>query len=158
MTSGYERVYGGVRATYGDIVRLITDDALFKESPKARVLDRIYDISADSNIQIAPSADIATGVAQSLFEELKNPKRRAKINAKFIPQIELSDVVTIRAIQSSSTKRWWLGDNAVNLGDTDVDLWGEGEQIAWEMDAKVIGVRYDPQGARTELDVEEVLS
>ncbi len=156
MTTGYERVFGGVRATYGDIVRLITDDALFRESPKARVSSKIFDIQADSNIQISPSADIATGIAQGLFAELKRPRRRAKINVKFLPQFELSDVVTIRAIQATPAKRWWMGDNDVNMGDLDVFLHGEGEQIAFGMQAKIIGIRYDSQQARTELDVEEI--
>jgi hypothetical protein len=154
--SGYERVYGGVRATYGDIVRLITDDGLFKESPKARVSNRIYDIQADSNIVIPTSADIATGIARGLFEQLKLPRSRAKINTKFLPQLELSDVITVRAVQALPIKKWWMGDNDVNLGDA-VDMWGEGEQMLFDAPAKIIAARYDVQNAKCEFDIEEVI-
>ena len=67
MDSGYDRVYGIVRATYGAYVREITDAGNTPTSPVARVSNARYDISPDSNIQVAASADIATGIATTLF-------------------------------------------------------------------------------------------
>jgi hypothetical protein len=157
FTPGYDRVYGTVRAVYGEVVKEITDTADFPTSPKSRIANKRFEISPDSNIQIPPTADIATGIAQELFIYFSQPKKRFKLITKFLPQLDLSDVINITMAVSTPNKLWWLGDNSVVLGDKTVFLWGEKNQLAFDMDAKIIGARYDTERHNCEFDLEEVL-
>lgn len=157
MDSGYSRVYGTVRVTYGEIVREVTDDGLSPLSPKARVGDRRFELNLDNTIQIPPSADIATGVAATIFKELSKPRRRLKLTTKFLPQLDLSDVVTVTLNNNHHAHLWYLGDPHVVLGQSDVHLWGDGEQIVAGLEAKVIGARFDTSNWSSEFDLEEVL-
>lgn len=156
---GYERVFGTVRVTYGDITKEVTDDGDHVGSPKARVNDNVKDFTADDGIVVAPSADIATGVARGLYAYSSVLRPRFKVATKFLPQIDLSDAVTVTHSNIySKNKLWWLGDNNVNFGDKDVNLWGEKEQLAFNTPVKIIGARYDLERFGCEFDVEEVVS
>lgn len=156
MESGYARVYGTVRATYGAIVREVTDDAQFPESPNARVSDKRFEISPDASIQVSPLADIASGIAKSLFLYFSKRKRRFKLMTKYLPQLDLSDVVTVRLINNNEPKMWYLGDNDFNFGDNSIILWGGKNQLAFEMPAKIIGSRQDTERYTSEFDLEEI--
>ncbi len=157
MTNGYDRMYGTVRAIYGSITKEITDTFDFSSSPRARIENKRFEINPDSNIQIPASADIATGVAQTLFAYFSKPRKRFKLMTKFLPQLDLSDVVNVTMINNTPNKLWWLGDNQVLLGDKTVTLWGEKNQLAFDMDAKIIGARYNVDQHNCEFDLEEVL-
>lgn len=158
MTSGYEKVFGTVRASYGDIVKEVTDTGDFPSSAKAKVLDSRFEITPDSAIQIPPSVDIASGIAQSLYAYLSKRRRRFKLLTKMLPQLDLADVVTITLVNNASSKLWWFGTNSVELGDTSIFLWGEKEQLAFNMPAKIIGARYDIERHNCEFDLEEVVT
>lgn len=157
MTSGYEKMYGIVRATYGDITREISSSADSPISPLARLEQRRFEINTNSDIQIPASADIATGVAQGLLSLFSKRRRRMKVETKFLPQLELSDVVNIEFVNNTPEKVWYLGDPQVNLGDEDVNLWGDVDQLVDRVDFKIIGARYDVSSFRCEFDVEEVV-
>lgn len=157
MDSGYARLYGTVRASYGDIVREVTDNGDFPSSPNARVTDKRFEISPDSAIQIAPFVDIASGIAKGLFLYFSKRRRRFKLATRFLPQLELSDVVTVRLINNNAPKAWYLGDDNFDLGDETITMWGEKNQLAFGMLAKIIALRHDTEKFASEFDLEEVV-
>jgi len=157
MRLGYEEVYGTVRVTYGDVTREVTDDGLNPDSPSAKVSGRRYEFSADSGIQIEPTADIATGVAQSLFKRLSRPRKRLLVTTKFIPQLDLSDVVDLELVNNTPEPLWYIGDPSAYIGDPSIYLWGDDEQMLPGVEMKIIGARYDLQNWSCEFEVEETL-
>lgn len=156
--SGYSRTYGVVRATYGSKTTEISDDGLNPKGPVARLSTARYEISPDSNLQIPASADIATGVASNLFQLLSRPRKRMKVVTKMLPQIDLSDVLTVNLVNNTPPVLWYLGDPTVYLGDSNFNLWGEGEQMIYGLNGKVIASRYDTDKHQTEFELEEVPS
>jgi hypothetical protein len=158
MDSGYSRVYGIVRATYGSRTREVSFPSDFAESPQARVKNKRYEISPSSDISILASIDIATGVANTLLNYLAKPRRRFKLSTKMLVQLDLSDAITVSFANNTPPKKWYLGgQNLVNLGDQNVWLWGDKDQIVFGMKCKIIGARYDVEAHQCEFDVEEVL-
>lgn len=159
MDNGHSRVYGVVRATYGSITKEVTDDGLAPESATARFKNRRYEISPDSNIIIPATADIATGVAQSLFSYVSRPRKRFKVITHFLPQLDLSDVVTVSLDNNWPDKVWYIGDDNpdIYIGNQTLDLWGDTSQFVSSMTAKIISARYDTQQRSCEFELEEIL-
>lgn len=157
LSTGYENVYAIVRAVYGAYSREVTGSATDRTSPVARVSNRRYEIQPDSNIQILASVDIASGVASTLYTYLSQPRRRMKATTKFLPQLELADVVTVTLANNKPFPEWYFGDPDVYYGRGDVFWWGEKNQFLYGLNARVIGVRYDVQKLVCEFDLEEVL-
>jgi hypothetical protein len=158
MDSGYSRVYAVVRATYGAYVREAIDTGLTRTSPAARVSNARYEITPDSNIQIATTADIASGVAASLLTYLSYPKRRCRVVTKFLPQLELSDVVTIQLYNNLPEAVWYWGDLTAYWGRNDIYWWSTKDQFIGGITFKVIGARFDVDKFNCELNLEEVVS
>lgn len=157
MTLGYEDVYGTVRVTYGTATREVTDDGAFPDSPVARVSGRRYEFSADDGIQIAATADIATGVALSLYKRLSRPRKRMLVNTKFLPQVDLSDVITLRLVDNTPEPLWYVGDPEIYFGHPTAYFWGDPGQLLTSVQVKVIGARYDLSNWNCEFEIEEVL-
>jgi hypothetical protein len=155
--SGYSRVYGIVRVTYGSITKEVTDDGAFPTSPIARVSDRRYDFQPDDAITIAATADIATGVATKIYAIVSKPRRRGKVKTKFLPQLDLSDVITLRLVNNTPDTYWELGDVGHYWGESGLQYWGASDQIVYDVRFKIIGARYDPERDECEFDIEEVL-
>jgi hypothetical protein len=154
---GYDRVYAVVRAVYGAYTREITDAGGTPTSPTARVKTRRFEISPDSDIALAASADIATGVAQALSTYFSLPRRRVLATTVFLAQLDLSDVVTVTFENNAPVPRWYWGDADTYWGRTDLYYWGSGNQLVSGMDMKIIGARYDLEHQTCELELEEVL-
>jgi hypothetical protein len=155
--SGNSRVYGIVRVTYGSITKEVTDPGSEPNSPVARVSDRRYDFQPDDAIVIASTADIATGVAAKLYSIFSKARRRAKIKTKFIPQLDLSDVITVRLVNNTPDIFWEQGDPNFYLGEEGIHHWGSTDQIVYNVRFKIIGARYDPERDECDFDIEEVL-
>lgn len=156
LTSGYDRVYSRVSVTYGAFTAELRAPGQHPRDPKSRFKDRAYDVSV-TDIIIGNDADVAHGVARLYFSQLTQPKRRMKAPCRFLPHVELSDVLLLSFDQNRQRKTWTLGDETVALGDKDVNLWGPREQIVSGMYVKVIGARQDIWNYATEFDLEEIL-
>lgn len=158
LTSGYEKMYGVVRVTYGDHTREFTADADTSNSPYHRVGQRRFELNTNDALQIPTSVDIATGVAQGLLRYFSKRRTRMKLETKFLPQLELSDVITVSFTHNTPGTLWYLGDPQVNLSLSENHLWGDSDQLLDEMDVKIIGARYDVSGFKCEFDCEEVVT
>jgi hypothetical protein len=157
FSSGFDRVYSVVRAVYGLYTREVTDAGGTSTSPAERVNTKRYEISPDSNIAVAVTADIATGVATGLAAFLAYPRRRARVLTKFLPQLDLSDVVAISLLDNQPTPAWYWGDDFVYWGEPSIYYWGKKQQLAYGLNMKIIGARYDLERQTCELELEEVL-
>ncbi len=135
LQNGYERVYSKVEITYGEYVKRVEASDSVATSPATRFLKKTFELSADANIYIAPSADIATAMSRDYFARLSVLRRRFKIRTKFLPQLELSDLINCSFAFDTS------GDQSPLLN---------------AVPAKIIGARYDTDRYTCEFDCEEV--
>ena len=156
MTSGYEKVYGIVKTTYGSITKEISSSLDDPLSPIRRVSTRRYENTADSNIKISPTADIATNMTRGLLEYLSKRRRRFKMSSKFLPQLDLEDVVTVYLKNNTPPAQWYLGDPSAYLGQENLFLYGGSEQFSDALVSKIVGIRYDTEKWDCEFDLEEV--
>lgn len=157
VESGYSRVYGVVKVTSGQYTTTITDDGNSPDSPLKR-FNRLTLEQDSSAILIKENVDIASYSARALYASYSKPRRRFRMRTKFLPQIDLSDVVTLSYYDNPSNKEWYLGDGNVSMGDTDVQLWGGSEQQAIDLLSKVVAIRYDTVNWSCEIDLEEILA
>ena len=158
MDLGYNRLYSIVRATYGDITKEAVDATVSPTNSTYIVGARRFEITPDSNIQIDSSLDIATGVAAGLLSYFSSARKRFKMTTKFLPQLDLSDAVTVSLVTDTPNKIWYWGDKNVAWGDKDIFYWNGDMQLANDLTVKIIGIRYDTEQHNVEFDVEEVLS
>ena len=154
---GDARVYGSVRAQYGSFVKEVTGSGQEPKSTRARVLDNRLDITPDSNIQITATADVASGIAQGFFRYFSTPRRRVKVETKFLPQFQLSDPITVTILNRTPNPYWLLGDDSVYLGQEGVYFWGEREQLIYNTLMKVVAIRHDIQKFTSEIELEEAI-
>ena len=115
-------------------------------------------IDGDSSIEISPISDIATGMAKTYFTYFSKRRPRLNIRTKFLPMIDISDVITLKLMNNEpKTRKWFLGDHLVEMGDDTLQLWGGKEQFL-SGDFKVISARYDLQNHTCEFGCEEVVT
>lgn len=156
LVTGWDRVYSRVEVTYGNFTAVQQAAGDAPQDPKARFRDKTFQLSV-TDIIIGNDADVAHGVSKIFFADLAKPRRRFKAKCRFLPQVDLSDVLEVSFDQNRPTKAWHMGDANVDLGDQDAQLWGPKEQLVSEMLVKVIGARHDLQAYLSEFDVQEVL-
>ena len=135
LITGDDKVVGSVRATYGPYVKEITDDGITANGPGARVLERRFEITPDAGIQIPTGADVVTSIAIQFAEYFFFPKRRFRMTTKFLPQLDLSDVVQV----------------SFQYGEPDT------VPIMVAVNCKIIGAKYDTTKHFCEFELEEVL-
>jgi hypothetical protein len=135
LQNGYERVYSKVEITYGRFVKRIEAADDEADSPATRFLKKTFEYTADDNIRIAETADIATAMSRDYFARLSVLRRRFKVKTKFLPQLELSDLISCSFA---------------------FDPDGSQRKLLDAVPAKIIGARYDTDRYSCEFDLEEV--
>ena len=131
ITPGWDRVFNSIRATFGDFVKVA--DSASEADPAPASIDRfgVRPLSVGGgNMIFQTDVDLATVMAKRYFGRYKEPKRRATLTARFMPEVELGDRVTF-SIPSP-------------------------RQVGQSFDARVLGVAHDLMTFRTEFDLTEV--
>ncbi|OGR89710.1 MAG: hypothetical protein A2992_06330 [Elusimicrobia bacterium RIFCSPLOWO2_01_FULL_59_12] len=125
---GWDRVYNSIRSTFGSYVREIDPSTEGEPSPTS--IDRFGARSLSvggGSLVFQTDVDLATVMARRYFSRYKEPKRRATVVARFMPELELGDRV------------------AVTLQIP--------RQILEPFEARILGVAHDLMNMRTELDL-----
>ncbi len=156
MVTGQDRVYSEVRATYGEFNAAVRVDGDTVGDAKAKYGARLLQVDGGS-ILLTADADIATGVASIIAQEVSKPRRRFKAVCKLTPHLDLSDVARVFFDQNKPLPSWFHGDTNVTLGDQSLHHFGPKQQLVSGMYAKVIGARHDPDNVKSEFDLQEVL-
>lgn len=152
---GYDQIVNVAQVTYGQYYAEIDSTTEGEASPTSieRFGKRIA-AKTISDFLFSNNANLAEGIAKGLYNRGYLPKRRFKVNARIIPHLELSDVITISFYDSPLLEDAILGDPLQKFPS-----FGEsGNVVAREILCKVIGISYDIIGGKSTLDVEEVLT
>lgn len=127
---GWDRVFNVIRATFGSFVKEVNSETEGETPPTSQDQYNDRDISVGGGSLILQSdVDLATVMAKRYFNRYHLPKRRATVTARFFPELELGDPVTL--------------DVAIP------------RRIAEAFDTRVVGIAHDLMNFRTELDLVE---
>jgi hypothetical protein len=130
-TPGWDRVYNKIRGAFGSFVKEVDSTTEGESSPTSIERFGLRSLSVGGgNLVLQTDADLATVMAKRYFERYHLPKRRATLTARFMPEMELGDRVTL----DISSPR----------------------PIGQIYDARVVGIAHSLMEMRTEFDLVEV--
>lgn len=156
LSDGVERVYSEVQATYGNFDITVGDDGMAKDGPIARYGKRRLTIDG-GDILLAPDTDVASGIALSFYDALKNPRQTMKVRTKLMEWLDLSDTVSLTFNDNIPARPWFFGDTSAYFGDQTLYFFGDADQTAKGMLCKVVGYRHDTENKTSEFDLEEII-
>ena len=119
----------------------------------ARFGDRTLELDLNRFI-FANSADVASAIAQKLYELNYRPKRRLTIQCRLIAQLETSDKLEISFHDSPLIEKSIFGDPFQRFPAVGPNA----NTLAREIQMKVIGHAPDIMKAQSTIDLEEILS
>lgn len=127
---GWDRVFNIVSATFGAFTATITPLTQGEASPNSieRFGARRLAVGGGS-LAFQTDVDLATILAKRYYASYKEPKRRVALTARYLPEIELGDLVRYNLLSP--------------------------RQIGQSFNAKVLGIAHDLMGFKTELDLLE---
>ncbi|MHB2025120.1 MAG: hypothetical protein ACYCPQ_00570 [Elusimicrobiota bacterium] len=131
LSPGWDRIYNHVEATFGSDKKVV--DSVSEQEPAPTSMQRFgVKVLAVGSSQLlyATDVDYATALGRRYFYRYKEPKRQATLIARFMPELELGDRVTM----SIAIPR----------------------PVGQAFDAKVIGIAHDLMKFTSELDLLEV--
>lgn len=105
-----------------------------------------------SNLVFSQGAQVASAIAQKLYELNYLPKRRARVRCRIIPHLEVSDKVALSWHDSPLIEQQIFGDPLQTR-----PAMGATNTLAREILMKVVGKTDDLMKAETILDLEEIL-
>lgn len=130
-TPGWDRVYNKIRGAFGSFVKEVDSTTEGESSPTSIERFGLRSLSVGGgNLVLQTDADLATVMAKRYFERYHLPKRRATLTARFMPEMELGDRVTL------------------NIASP--------RPIGQAYDARVVGIAHSLMEMRTEFDLVEV--
>jgi hypothetical protein len=131
INPGWDRVFNSIRANFGVFVKTADSTTEGDAAPTSNQRFGIKPLSVGGGgMLFQADVDLATVMAKRYFSRYKEPKRRATITTRFMPEMELSDRV-----------RFTIPDP---------------RQIGETFDARIIGIAQDSMNFRTEMDLLEI--
>jgi hypothetical protein len=130
-TPGWDRVYNKIRGAFGSFVKEVDSTTEGEPSPTSIERFGLRSLSVGGgNLVLQTDADLATVMAKRYFERYHLPKRRTTLTARFMPEVELGDRITLNI--------------------------SEPRPIGEVFDARVVGIAHSLMDMRTEFDLVEV--
>jgi hypothetical protein len=130
-TPGWDRVYNKIRSSFGAFVKEVDSTSEGEASPTSISKFGVRSLSVGGgNLVLQTDADLATVMAKRYFSRYHLPKRRATLTARFMPEMELGDRVTLNI----SSPR----------------------PVGESFDARVVGIAHSLMDMKTEFDLVEV--
>ncbi|MBI2069459.1 MAG: hypothetical protein HYT79_02575 [Elusimicrobia bacterium] len=131
FSPGWDRVFNSIRASFGQFVAIADSQSEGDPSPTSNARFGVRDLSVGGgSLVFETDVDLSKVLSKRYFTRYKEPKRRATVIARFMPEVELGD----------------------RVGFDVPEPW----RIAQAFDARVLGIAHDLMGMKTELDLLEV--
>lgn len=131
FTPGWDRVYNSIRASFGSFIKEINSITQGEAAPTSINKFGVRALQVGGgNLVFQTDVDLATVMAKRYFDRYHLPKRRATLTARFMPEMELGDRVTLGIANP--------------------------RPIAQNFDARVVGIAHSLMDMRTEFDLAEV--
>lgn len=152
---GYDAVINDGQVKYGDYYSEYNSSSLPESSPTSQQRFFTQIKSEDySGFLLAFDPNIAAGRAQLLHDNNYKPRRRARLQGKIIPQVDLSDVINVSYFDRPIQKDNIFGDPL----QTWSDIFGTPTNLLLRAtNFKVVGMMVDPIACTGEYDIQEVL-
>lgn len=154
FNAGYDRVLNTAQVSYGPYYsekNSITEG----ETPPTSVqrFGRKIRVLTINDFLFANNANFAAAIAEILYTNNFQAKRRIQLVSKIIPYIEIADVVTVSFFDSELIANTVFGDEL----QKEPSFGKNTNVIMREMPAKVVGISFDVMKHTSTLDLEEVL-
>lgn len=130
FSPGWDRIYNSIRASFGSFIREI--DSQTESDPSPTSIDRfgVRSLSVGGgSLVFQTDVDLATVMARRYWSRYKEPKRRTTVVARFMPELELGDRVSLSVISP--------------------------RPVVQVFDARILGIAHDLMGFKSELDLME---
>ena len=155
QTTGAERIYSSVVVTYGAYTAEVNDPGGTAASPSTTYgYNQLQ--PGSSSFLISADANVAAGMAQTLFAFWSQVRSEIKIATTFLPQLDLSDIITLSFQNFAPSPAWFWGDPNAYWGMPTLFYYGAGDQLLNNILCKVVGYRIDTDDWSCEYDLEEV--
>jgi hypothetical protein len=155
QTTGVERVYSSVIVTYGAYTAEIDDPG---GAPGSALTTFGYNQLQPGSASFLVSADanVANGMAQTLYNFWSVIRPEIQIATTFLPQLDLSDIVTLSFHNNLPEPAWYWGDTDVYWGMPGIYYYGGNNQLLHNLRCKVVGYRIDTDDWSCEYNLEGV--
>jgi hypothetical protein len=128
-------LYSGVIAEFGNFTaETLSAENIVSSAMEILGTERIFRVS--SQVFINQDTNVANALADIYLSRLAVKRRRAQVICKFLPQLELSDTVSLTLKH---------------------DEWNDTSHFVDGLICKVIGISHDLESWKTTLDLEEII-
>lgn len=128
------------------------------EPTSERRFGRLIRFENLTGVLLANDVNLAAARARAIYENNFRPRRRIRVKAKMLPQLELGDVVRVSYFDHPLLEKTLFGD-PLQVWGGHTPAFGDAENIlARDLDFKVIGIRFAPSEATCDLTLQEVLT
>jgi hypothetical protein len=152
---GWSRIYNRVKVTVGNFTKIISPIILGTAAPHSITRYGVLELAiASSNIKIDDTLDLASSLALKYYNRYCLPKRTVRPKCKMLPQVELSDTVTITV--TSKPWAWVWGDSRACWGNPAL-FWYKKEMLPiYSLISGVVGIELDLNEWVTYITVREI--
>lgn len=163
LTKGWDWVYNWIEANYGSYTKII--DPISRNEARPHSIDK-YGFRrltlSGGQLLIDEEVDIATGIALRYYGKFENgslvyyrypvPKKMCNAQIKFLPQLDLSDVVTVTYYSQVDGDKFVFKFNAWTFNDFKFAP----EPLVKDLDFKIIGIDLDLEKWNVKLDLRQL--
>lgn len=152
---GYDAIINVGQVTYGAYYNEYNSASLPESAPTSQARFLTKTLPQDlTSLLLANDVNIAAGRAQLIHDNNYLPKRRARLVGKIIPQLDLSDIITVSYFDRPILRDNIFGDPLQKWPAT----FGTPTNILLRsVNFKVVGITADPVACTGEYDIQEVL-
>jgi hypothetical protein len=153
-SAGWSRIYNKITVSVGNFSSTISPLTEEESEPHSITKYGLRTFEIDgSSIKIDDDLDLSSGLAAIYYNRYKLPKRELRLLCKMLPQLELSDTVSID-LKTKYPGRWFLGDPTVFLGTKAAFFYSQNIDIS--MVANVVGLELDLNNFKLYVSVREI--
>jgi len=117
FSDGLSKLYTRVKADFGDYSATIDPDTQAEAAPNKLAVYGVIEYSVSSGNFIPGAAvNLAESIALTVYNYVKDLRRRAQVGTRFFLHLELGDKVTLEIIPLDLITPWKWGDGSVRYG------------------------------------------
>jgi len=156
---GTDKIKNVIDVTFGEYRTVVTPDSKSEAHPHS--VDKFgakkYNISG-STLLPREGADIATAVAETIYDYIGKIRKQAQVQMKFLLQHELGDVIKYEREHKLGRWLWGDGDRTYgNENDPDFVYYADPDTVGWNINMKIEGLEMDTENYRMRIDLVEVI-
>ncbi len=163
VTSGFSKLYTRVKVSFGDYAATVDADTEAESHPNNMDIFGVVEYSlSGGNFLPASTVNLAQSIALTIYQYVKDIRRRVRAKTKFYLHLELGDKVTLKLVDENFMVPWRWGDGRVRFGQKNRafyynDEWLKARQPLYQVAFRVEGLELDLTAWATTFDLTEAI-